>query len=29
VETWVRLKNGQVVNRILYPGDFVKKGDPK
>ncbi len=29
VDTWVRLENGQVVNRVLYPGDFVKKGDPK
>ncbi len=29
VETWVRLKNGQVINRLLYPADFVKKGDPK
>ena len=29
VDTWVRLENGQVINRVLYPDDFVKKGDPK
>lgn len=27
--TWVRLAGGQIINRINYPSDFVKKGDPK
>lgn len=27
--TWVRLADGQIINRINYPSDFVKKGDPK
>lgn len=29
VETWIRLKGNEVINRINYPADFVKKGDPK
>ena len=29
VETWIRLKGGTLINRIHYPMDFVKKGDPK
>lgn len=29
IETWVRLKGGQIINRINYPSDFRKKGDPK
>lgn len=27
--TWVRLGDKEVINRIHYPVDFVKKGDPK
>ena len=29
VETWIRLKGNEVINRINYPADFVKKGAPK
>ena len=29
IETWIRLKGDQVINRIHYPKDFLKKGDPK
>lgn len=29
VKTWIRLKNGEIINLIDYPTDFHKKGDPK
>lgn len=26
-KTWIRLKDGEVINRITYPSDFIKKKD--